>query len=171
MRCGAEALPVRIGRHAEMPLEDPPQGLGAAEPAARRHHVEGVAGLLERAAGGLQAGALDEAARGLADLGGEDPAKCRTLMAAAAARTGIRWSPPGAVSTRVCTARIVERSARGTHTGGRELGLPSGAMEEHDEPAGNGLGHVDAEVLLDQCQCKVDAGGDPCAGPVLPSRM
>ena len=53
--------------------------------------------------------------------------KCRTLMAAAAASAGSRWSPPGAASTRVCTARMVERSARGDPHRRRELGLAARA--------------------------------------------
>ena len=92
-------------------------------------------------------------------------------MAAAAARTGSRWSPPGAASTRFCTARTVERSARGTHTGEANWVWPPGPVEEHHQPAGDRLGHVDAEVLLDQRQRQVDAGGDPALDQYLPSRM
>ena len=53
-------------------------------------------------------------------------AKWRTLIAAAAARAGSRWSPPGADSTSVCTARTVERSARGTQTGEANWVCPPG---------------------------------------------
>ncbi len=52
--------------------------------------------------------------------------KWRTLMAAAAANAGTRWSPPGALSTSVCTVRTVERSARGTHTGDANCVCPPG---------------------------------------------
>ena len=87
-------------------------------------------------------------------------------MAAAAARAGRRWSPPGAASTSVCTARMVERSACGTHTGEANWSALR-PVEEHHQPAGDGLGHIDAEVLLDQRQREVDAGGHPRTRPVL----
>ena len=165
--CGTEAPPVGIGRHAEVLLEDAAQGLGAAEAAAGRHHVEGVGRLLELTAGGLQPGAFDEAARGLAHLGGEDPGE----VADAHGRRGGEGGQPV-----VATGRGLDEGLHGPdgralgagdpHRRG-ELGLPAGPVQEHDQPAGHGLGHVDAEVLLDQRQREVDAGGDPGARPVL----
>ena len=48
-----------------------------------------------------------------------------------------------------------------------ELGLSPRAVQEHDQPAGHRLGHLDPEVVLDEGQREVDAGRHPCAGPVL----
>jgi hypothetical protein len=97
--------------------------------------------------------------------------KCRTLMAAAAARAGSAMITTGADSTNVCTARTVERSARGTHTGDANWVCPPGAVQEHHQPAGHGLCHLDTEVVLHEGQGQVDAGRDAGAGPELPVPM
>ena len=41
-----------------------------------------------------------------------------------------------------------------------ELALAAGPAEEHHQPAGHGLGDLDAVVVLDERQRHVDAGGD-----------
>ena len=160
--------PVGVGRHAEVALEHAAQGLGAAEPAAGRHDVEGVGRLLELAAGRFQAGAFDEAAGGLADLGGEDAGE----VAHAHGRRGGESGQTMVASRGGLDERLHGPEGRAFGAGDphrrRELGLPSGTVQEHDQPAGHGLGHVDAEVLLHQRQREVDAGGDPRARPVLP---
>ena len=121
----AKATTVEVGGHAESTLEDPAQRLGGAEATPTRDHVEGVVGVSSsRRAASTRT--PPRTARGLADLGVNTRAKWRTLMAAAAARDGSRWSPPGAASTKVCTARTVERSARGTHTGQANWVWPPG---------------------------------------------
>ena len=164
---GTEAPPVGIRWDAEVPLEHAAQGLGAAEPAARRDEVERVARLLELAAGSLQPGALDEAARRLAHLGGEDP---REVPDAHGGGRGEGGQPV------VATRRGLDEGLHGpdgrTLGAGdphrrRELGLPTGPVEEHHQPAGDGLGDVDAQVLLDQGQREIDAGRDPGTRPVL----
>ncbi len=94
--------------------------------------------------------------------------KWRTLIAAAAARAGRRWSPPGAASTRSCTARTVERSARGTHTGEANCVCPPGRCRNMTSQRAIGLRDVDAEVVLDHGQGEVDARGDARARPDLP---
>ncbi len=109
-----------------MALEDAAQRLGAAEPTARRDDVERVTGHLELAR------AASRRVRSTKRLGLSPTSavktrvKWRTLMAAAAASVGRRWSPPGADSTSVWTARTVERSARGTHTGEANWVWPPG---------------------------------------------
>ena len=151
---------------------DPAQRFGGAESAAGGDHVEGVVGRLELAA---------RASRRTrsTNLPGVSPTsvlntrvKWRRLMAAAAARTGTRWSPPGAASTNACTARTVERSAVPHPHGGGELRLAARPMEEHHQPAGHRLGHVDAEVLLDQGERQIYAlAVTPALVQYLPSLM
>ena len=147
-----EAPPVSVWWDAEVLLEDASQRFGAAEPAARRDHVEGVCRLLELAAGRLQPGPFDEAARGLAHLGGEDP---REVPDAHGGGGGERRQPVVATGSgfdeglhgpngRALGARDPHRR--------RELRLPAGPVEEHHQPAGHGLGHVDTQVLLNQRQ-------------------
>ena len=89
-------------------------------------------------------------------------------MAAAAARAGSRWSPAGAASTRCLDRPHGGPLGPGDPHRRGELGLPAGPVEEHDQPAGDRLGDVPAEVLVHQGQGQVDPGGDPGAGPVLP---
>ena len=48
---------------------------------------------------------------------------------------------------------------------GGELGLAPGPVEEHDQPPGDQLGHVGAEVVLHQGQGQVDAGRHAGARP------
>ena len=93
--------------------------------------------------------------------------KCRLLIAAA--------SPEGRVDGRrrvgvdVVLARAHGRAfgPRDPHRCG-ELGLAAGTVEEHHQPAGDGLGDVGAVVVLDQRQGEVDAGGDAGGGPHVP---
>ena len=46
-----------------------------------------------------------------------------------------------------------------------ELGLPTGSVEEHHQPAGDELRDIGAEVVLHQGQGQVDARRDPGARP------
>ena len=151
-----------------MTSEDPAQRLGTAQPAARRNDVEGVRGLLELAAGRLQASALDETARSLADLGREDPGE---VAHAHRGRRGERReavvTPGGGFDEGL--HRADGRALGAGHPDRRgELGLAPRAVQEHHQPTGHRLGHVNAQVLLDQRQREVDPRRDPGARPVLP---
>ncbi len=69
--------------------------LRAAQPAARRHDVERVGGLLEVTARRLEADSLDEAARALADLGGEHAGEVAHAHAGRGGQRGQAVVAPG----------------------------------------------------------------------------
>ena len=131
-----------------MALEDAPQRLGAAEAAARRDDVEGVARRLELAPGRLDPGALDEAAGALADLGGEHAGE----VAHAHGRRGGQGGQAVVAARRGLDEVLDGADGRalgpGHPDGRRELRLPARPVQEHDEPAGDGLRDVDPEVVL-----------------------
>ena len=145
--------------------------LGAPEPTAGGHDVEGVRGGLELVPGRLQPGALDETARGLAHLGREDAVKWRTLIAAAAASLGTRWSPPGADSTRVWTARTVERSARGTHTGEANCVWPPGRCRNMTSQRATVWATSTPRSSCDEGEDRSMPAVTPALDQYLPSRM
>ncbi|CAN5271634.1 hypothetical protein BH20ACT3_BH20ACT3_08940 [soil metagenome] len=51
---------------------------------------------------------------------------------------------------------------------GAELGLAAGAAGEDHQVGGHGVGHLGAEVVVDEGKGKVDTGGDTGRGPAVP---
>ena len=111
---------------------------------------------------------LDEPTRGLAHLGGEDPGEV-----AHAHGGGIGEDGNPVVAVGLALDQVLDGPHRRPLRSGHphrcgELGLSTGAVKEHDQPSGHRLGHLVAQVVLDEGEGQIDPGGDPGTGPVLP---
>ena len=110
--------------------------------------------------GGLDACRGDVAGRGDADLGREAPQQVAFAegdLPGEDARGGDR--PAGSDSISSWARRTGASRARRLPHGCGELALVAGSAQEHHEPAGDLLGDLDAEVVLDEGQGDVDPGG------------
>jgi len=150
-----------------MAVDYAPPGLGAPWPAAFGHHIERVEARLEVGACRLKPDPLHEACRALADLGGEHAGE----VAHAHRRRGGERGQPVVTAGRGLDA-ILDGPDGGAPGPGHpdrrgELGLAARPVQEHDQPPGQRLGDIGAQVVGDQGKCQVDAGGDPGARPDL----
>lgn len=161
----AEPPPVGVGADPEVTVEYAPQGLGTAQPAAFGHHVERVVAGFELGTCGLEPDPFHEPSRALADLGGEHPGE----VAHAHRRRGGERGQPVITAGRGLDAVLdgPDRRALGPgHPDRRgELGLAARPVQKHDQPPGQRLGDVGAQVVGDQSERQIDARGDPGAGP------
>jgi len=135
-----------------MTVEHAPQRLGAAQPAAFGHHVERVVARFEVGACRLEPHTLHEPSRALADLGGEHAGE----MAHAHGRRGGEHGQPVVTAGRGLDPVLDGpdgRTLRPGHPDRRgELGLAARPVQEHDQPPGQRLGDVGAQVLGDHGQ-------------------
>ena len=154
-----------VGGNPDLAQEGAPERFGGAVADGAGHGSNGEVTAFQQPAGVLDADLLDVASRRHADLGGEGAGKLPArqpdpagdgVEAEIAGRVGVDERAGGA--DRVAAGRL------GPHRCG-ELGLASRAAQEHDQPPGDGLGNVGAEVVLDECDREVDPGGHPGRGP------
>ena len=116
--------------------------------------------VLELPAGGGDAGRGHVAGRRHADLGRKRRSRWRSLMATRVASTAEPVVVGGVgVDQILGPADRLVAGPPAPHRRG-ELALCAGPAEEHHQPAGDGLGDLDAVVVLDERQRHVDAGGD-----------
>ena len=119
-----------------------------------------LVGVLQLAAGGGDPGGGDVAGRRHADLG----------LEAAQEVALAHGDPRGQPAETVVVGGVgvdqllgpADRLVAGPPAPHRrgELALRAGPAQEHDQPAGDGPGHLDAVVVLDERQRDVDAGRD-----------
>src|SRR5438093_956586 len=159
-----EAAAIRARRHAEQAEEGPPHHLGAPEAALRGDGVHAVRRLLEAPARALDARALDEARRRETDLAREHarevPLAHRHLGGEGGhgeIRVEVIGDPGLQLAQRVAVGRLHGEL-------GAELRLAAGALQEHDQLAGDAERELAPVVLLDEREGQVHAGGDAGRG-------
>ena len=138
---------------------------GVPKPQRAEISSTGSRALLEQLAGALDPELLDVGGRRHADLAAEEAGEVARAHRGALgerldAQVGVEVvGDPG--------LQLAQRAALGElrREVGAELGLAAGALEEEDQPAGDLDGDLAAEVLLDQRQGEVHAGGDAGRGP------
>src|SRR5258708_5322425 len=162
-----EARAVLLRRHAEAAQEAAAQALLVAEAAAEGDARDRRLGLLERAARRVDAQALDRLRRRRAHAPGID---AREVARAHGDARGERRDAE--IVGEMLRQPVVQRGEAAIVTRlaleqGAELRLATRALEEDDEMARHAQGHGAAEILLDQSQRQVDAGGDAGGGPDL----
>src|SRR5260370_10260216 len=162
-----EARAVLLRRHAEAAQEAAAQALLVAEAAAEGDARDRRLGLLERAARRVDAQALDRLRRRRAHAPGID---AREVARAHGDARGERRD--AAIVGEMLRRPRVQRGeaaivARLALEQGAELRLAARALEEDDEMARHAQGDRAAEILLDQSQRQVDAGGAAGRGPDL----
>ncbi len=137
---------------------------GVVEAGGLGDPVDRLVGGLDADAGGLQAQALDGLGGGEAGLGGEGAGE-------------VARAHGGLGGQALDVQRLGEALAHPVHQGGEpamhaagvqqggELRLAARPAVVHHELLGRCAGHLRAQVVLDQRQGQVDAGGDPRRGP------
>src|SRR5262249_54038512 len=121
--------------------------------------------VLEEIAGALDAQRLDVRGRGLANLPVKGARERPLAHQRALGQHGYREllvqvpGDPSLELTQLGPRRLLDRQ------GVAELGLATRSLEKHAQLAGGGGGDAGSEVLLDQREGEVDAGGDTRRGP------
>src|SRR4051812_35992846 len=162
---GLELAPVVVRADPETAVEGAPHRLDGAEAALRGDRLELLAGRLEPQPGVVHAQRVDVGAGRHADL---VPEGAREVALAHAGAGGEGGDAQVGVQVRGHPLlELLERRALG-RLGAQvraELRLATGALDEHHKPAGGFERDVAAEVLLDEGEREVHAGGDPGRGP------
>ena len=153
---------VAVGRRTDALHERSPHRFGGAESGAGGDGRDRVVRFLERPPRRLEADLGDVLARRHPDLLDESALEVPLAHRDAAGQPPdpviVAWLP---IDERLGLTDGIVIGALDPHRGG-ELRLVRGPVQEHHQPASDGLGDVDANVLSYQCEREVDPRGDSC---------